>query len=266
MKRTSGCIVAVGGLVALSGPSAVAQQFELRNDSLVPGGTVAIQLGFVDNEIGAAVFHTPTSMYPLWIKRVQIFWTSIRGNSTNNIQDGILIYRGGGGTGGLSLVYESDPVQLFDGALNEVNIQDEQVIIQAPAPDNRLTIGLRFLSGPNGNVNAASLVTDIDGCQFGRNLIYSVGGLFVGWADPCIYGISGDFVIRAIVETVATCYPDCDQSSGPGVLDILDFLCFGNRFQAGDPYACDCDTATGMGVCDVLDFLCFGNRFHAGCQ
>ena len=61
------------------------------------------------------------------------------------------------------------------------------------------------------------------------------------------------------------CYPDCDTSTGPGILDIFDFLCFGNRFAAGDPYACDCDVSTGPGLCDIFDFLCFGNEFSAGC-
>ncbi len=63
----------------------------------------------------------------------------------------------------------------------------------------------------------------------------------------------------------AGCYADCDTSTGVGVLDIFDFLCFGNRFSANDPYACDCDTSTGVGVCDIFDFLCFGNEFNAGC-
>ncbi len=71
------------------------------------------------------------------------------------------------------------------------------------------------------------------------------------------------FAIR-VTESVA-CYADCDPSTGPGVLDIFDFLCFGNRFHAGDPYACDCDTSTGANVCDIFDFLCFGNAFSAGC-
>ncbi len=61
------------------------------------------------------------------------------------------------------------------------------------------------------------------------------------------------------------CYADCDTTTGRGVLDIFDFLCFGNRFAANDPYACDCDTSTGLGVCDIFDFLCFGNAFAAGC-
>jgi hypothetical protein len=64
---------------------------------------------------------------------------------------------------------------------------------------------------------------------------------------------------------VTACYADCDTGTGVGVLDIFDFLCFQNRFDAGAAYACDCDTSTGVGVCDVFDFLCFQNAFAAGC-
>jgi hypothetical protein len=60
-------------------------------------------------------------------------------------------------------------------------------------------------------------------------------------------------------------YADCDQSTGAGLLDIFDFLCFQNRYTAGHPYACDCDRTTGGGTCDVFDFLCFQNAFAAGC-
>jgi hypothetical protein len=63
----------------------------------------------------------------------------------------------------------------------------------------------------------------------------------------------------------ASCYADCDTSTGIGVLDIFDFLCFQDSFVRMDPYACDCDTTTGQGVCDIFDFLCFQNAFVAGC-
>ncbi len=73
-------------------------------------------------------------------------------------------------------------------------------------------------------------------------------------------GMAGTITVKP-----ALCYPDCDPSTGVGVLDIFDFLCFGNAFSTNDPYACDCDTSTGLGVCDIFDFLCFGNAFDAGC-
>jgi V8-like Glu-specific endopeptidase len=71
--------------------------------------------------------------------------------------------------------------------------------------------------------------------------------------------------VTADVIDCSNCYADCDQSTGVGVLDVFDFLCFQNSFVAGNAYACDCDTSTGPGVCDVFDFLCFQNAFVAGC-
>jgi hypothetical protein len=64
---------------------------------------------------------------------------------------------------------------------------------------------------------------------------------------------------------LSTCYADCEASTGFGVLDIFDFLCFQNAFVNADPYACDCDTSTGPATCDMLDFLCFQQAFMAGC-
>lgn len=53
---------------------------------------------------------------------------------------------------------------------------------------------------------------------------------------------------------------NCQNNSAPR--SIFDFLCFLNRYDAGEPYACDCDTASGPGVCDIADFLCFQNLFE----
>jgi FG-GAP repeat len=61
------------------------------------------------------------------------------------------------------------------------------------------------------------------------------------------------------------CYADCESGTGPGVLDIFDFLCFQNSFVNGEPYACDCDASTGPSVCDIFDFLCFQSAFTNGC-
>jgi len=69
-----------------------------------------------------------------------------------------------------------------------------------------------------------------------------------------------------VIIVEGSCYADCDQSTGPGVLDIFDFLCFQDAFVAGDPYACDCDLTTGPLVCDIFDFLCFQNAFVGGCD
>ncbi len=75
---------------------------------------------------------------------------------------------------------------------------------------------------------------------------------------------------RLVIEdepqsTDPACYSDCDTTTGVGVLDIFDFLCFGNHFANGDSYACNCDLSTGPNTCDIFDFLCFGNDFALGC-
>lgn len=61
-----------------------------------------------------------------------------------------------------------------------------------------------------------------------------------------------------LVKFTESCYADCDQSGG---LDLFDFLCFLNAFNASDPYA-DCDNSGGL---DLFDFLCFTNAFNNGC-
>jgi Concanavalin A-like lectin/glucanases superfamily len=77
--------------------------------------------------------------------------------------------------------------------------------------------------------------------------------------------LSGADIARHFAAIPASCYADCDTSTGAGVLDVFDFLCFQNSFVSGAAYACDCDTSTGAGVCDVFDFLCFQNAFVGGC-
>ena len=84
-------------------------------------------------------------------------------------------------------------------------------------------------------------------------------------ANPQSVVEAGIDAFRVVGLECQECYADCDPSTGVGVLDIFDFLCFGNLFDQGDPYACDCDTSTGPAVCDIFDFLCFGNAFDQGC-
>lgn len=62
------------------------------------------------------------------------------------------------------------------------------------------------------------------------------------------------------------CEADCDVSSGRGVLDVLDFLCFQKRYKDRDPRACNFDLTSGEHVCDVFDFIAFQSQFSQGCQ
>ena len=61
------------------------------------------------------------------------------------------------------------------------------------------------------------------------------------------------------------CYADLDQTTGVGVLDLLDFLRFQHLYFLNDPLACQVDRSTGPNHCDIFDFLAFQTEFVSGC-
>jgi hypothetical protein len=71
------------------------------------------------------------------------------------------------------------------------------------------------------------------------------------------------FIIRGTVG--ASCYANCDGSTQPPILNVNDFICFSQRFAAGEPYA-NCDGSTQEPVLNVGDFVCFQSAFAAGCS
>ncbi len=81
-------------------------------------------------------------------------------------------------------------------------------------------------------------------------------------ADPNFTILLGNAVTWS---TGGSCYANCDNSTTPPVLNVLDFTCFLNRFAAGNPLA-NCDGSTTPPTLNVLDFTCFLNRFAAGCN
>ena len=80
--------------------------------------------------------------------------------------------------------------------------------------------------------------------------------------DSPIVGCRQDRLVL-VAEPVA-CYPNCDASLTPPVLNVADFTCFLQHFAGGDPYA-NCDASTAPPVLNVADFTCFLQRFAGGC-
>jgi hypothetical protein len=72
------------------------------------------------------------------------------------------------------------------------------------------------------------------------------------------FDVSNDFRGYAQPSEVPLCPGDCDNN---GNLNILDFVCFQNKFTDQNPEA-DCD---GNGQFNILDFVCYQNKFTAGC-
>jgi hypothetical protein len=110
--------------------------------------------------------------------------------------------------------------------------------------------------GPDGNLYVASFATD-------SVLRYDIGtGAFIdALVTPALGGIDAPIDILFVHRPLCPCYPDCDTSTGAGVLDVFDFLCFQDAFVSMNPYA-DCDGDRALGI---FDFLCFQDAFTAGC-
>jgi len=81
-----------------------------------------------------------------------------------------------------------------------------------------------------------------------------------GWAE------NSDTSYQEAILWIGTdpCYTNCDGSTAAPVLNVSDFVCFLNKFAAGDP-AANCDGSTVPPVLNVSDYICFQSRFAQGC-
>lgn len=90
----------------------------------------------------------------------------------------------------------------------------------------------------------------------------SDAGTYTGEAYNACGGAS---VLADVSFGPPACYANCDHSTISPFLNVNDFLCFQQRFVAGDPYA-DCDRDSLPPILSVNDFICFMARFAAGCS
>jgi hypothetical protein len=75
---------------------------------------------------------------------------------------------------------------------------------------------------------------------------------------------TGTFTLNAALAA-SSCYPNCDGSTQPPILNVQDFTCFLQRYAAAENYA-NCDSSTVVPTLNVQDFTCFLQRYAAGCQ
>ncbi|MBL9030378.1 MAG: hypothetical protein JNM80_01550 [Phycisphaerae bacterium] len=126
------------------------------------------------------------------------------------------------------------------------------------------------------SAQAASLPAGWNFIQFGPNspasptwpaLMAQVDRLEFWFGDPTLFYIFQMWTVGADIvgRSGVGCYPNCDTSTQPPYLNVNDYICFNERFAAGDSFA-NCDESTTPPILNVLDFVCFMNRFAAGCS
>lgn len=184
--RSHACISAVAVLLvasAVTSRQAIAQCTEQQFQNFTGAGQTVCPC-FAPNEQAGAVFTLPANVYPIQILKVGVGWGSSFGGTGQTIEDALHVYAGGLPNPGAPIFSLVGPV-LNDGFINEFNLTPGNVTI-ASGP---FTVALEFLNNNAGDIFAPSVVHDGNGCQAGKNVVYSNG-----WFNACALGVSGDWV------------------------------------------------------------------------
>jgi|GEM_PF-1940407 len=194
-------------LAALLGLAARASAADvlLKNDSLTDGSQGAIQGGFVEGEIGAAVLAAPdAAQYPLLLKNIQVFVDKTAASAPPTMTVQLFVWTtttiGGADPTPASAVYTSPLLSFTEGAFNQWDISAANVQVTGPFTVGCKVVDNTFISLFQGN--QPNLVTDTNGCQGTKNYVYAKqpNNTFL-WQGLCGFGVSGDLAIRVTAQT-----------------------------------------------------------------
>lgn len=247
--------------------SATAEEVTVQNDSLTGGNTGALQAGFASGESAAAWLTSPCDGN---IVAVQIFWRSLFGGKPQSLEDSISIFAPNAfPTPGAALQTINNvpavilgPV-LTDGVINEFRFLDENQVMPLTTPisiGDQFVVSFKFFNAPSP-IFGPSVVTDSDGCTSGGNAIFAIPG---GWLNACTLGVTGDFVIRAVVDcnpSEACCFdPD-------GCVDLsFDDCMLASGTPQGFGTSCDSVVCFPSGACCTPDGACVADQSPEDCS
>lgn len=197
-------VVAAGLVLTLAAGTAGAQTV-IKNDSVIDFGNVAIQAGFAADE-QAAAWLTATCDGDL--VAVQILWLSLTGGAPDTLGQAVEIWQPGTPPVPGTLLRDLLGPLMVDGFFNEFPIVPG---IPMTTGDT-LVVGFQFLDSPPAV--GPSVVTDVDGCQPGKNGIFAIPPS--AWFDACILGVSGDFAIRGVLDCSLAIFADGFESGDLG--------------------------------------------------
>ncbi len=187
---------------ALFGTGVGAVEQTVQNDSLGNGDTGVLVYGFAANEAAASWLTSPCAGT---LRAVQVFWRSPSGTQAQEIHDSVTVYRAGTFPNPGAMAAEIAGPVLSDGVLNEWRYLDENNTIPLAvslAANERFVVSFAFFDPPITN-SSPTVVRDTNGIQSGRNaLLADIGGTLM-WFDSATLGLTGDWVIRGVVDCPA---------------------------------------------------------------
>jgi hypothetical protein len=165
----------------------------LQNDSVVDFGTANIQVGFVAGE-RAAAWLTSTCTGDLVALRV--LWLSSPPTGGTTLGEYLRLSEAGVFPVPGPLLQELPGPLLTEGAFNDFALAPPVPVLAGET----VVVDFQFLTSPPPS--GPSVVTDIDGCQAGKNGIFAIPP--ASWFSSCALGVTGDFAIRAVVDCGAS--------------------------------------------------------------
>jgi hypothetical protein len=166
--------------------SAAAQGELVNNDTWVPGQAVAVQAGFQAGEIAAARF-VPTGPCPCSVDRIQLLFAGAGTSETLILH----VWEDGAATPAPGSELYSAQIQLTG---SDLFLQELDLTVAAISVNGPFRVGFEFQHG-----GPPSLASDADGITPDRNFVDASGP---GWVEASGLGISGDFVLRAVLDSL----------------------------------------------------------------
>jgi hypothetical protein len=165
----------------------------LQNDSVVDFGTANIQVGFVAGERAAAWL---TSSCTGDLIALRVLWLSSPPTGGTTLGEYLRLSEAGVFPVPGPVLRELPGPLLTEGAFNEFALTPPVSVLAGET----VVVDFQFLTSPP--LSGPSVVTDVDGCQAGKNGIYATPPN--AWFSACVLGVSGDFAIRAVVDCGAS--------------------------------------------------------------
>lgn len=183
--------------VLLAGQPAWAEPIELKNDGFVTGMTAGFQAGFVAGEIGAVKL-VPPAGGPYQLTTVTLLF----GGAATTQDVTLHIYMDGAGADPGAEIYQGDyTLTGSDQAFSNIDLTAANVYV-----NGAFRVGIEFQHD-----GAPSIARDDDGTiDAARNFILAQGA---GWVESELLGLTGDWVIRATVDSNQT-LPDAGVPDG----------------------------------------------------
>lgn len=261
-------LAAVGLLVVGSGTAAAetCTDEDTRIDSAPDqNATVLVCPCFGPGEVAMTILDVPAGGAPT-LAEIHILWESLFGGQPDSLESAIIVYDMNQDGPADSSTFAplcteqqgcilAGPV-LQDGGINVFDVR----ALSIELPPGRFGIGLEFLTDQVHDPNQLflpSVASDDDGHNNAGGVVRNwvlVNG--TTWQPSQSLGVSGDWIIRAIVEV---CENPCPWDFAPmpgdgevGVSDFLVLLALWGTDPAGPP---DFDGDGDVGVTDFLELL-----------